>query len=145
MAHWHSLSYEDDEVIEPVTNAWAPKQWLVLADTYKNRRGCGYVFCDSFYTDVAHAELEQTLGRKVEPTRHIKFDSGRSKKPWIKKNVLSTRLCAAFAELRGNKYPTTIMQLKHFIRFLGATRDSKLVMKAQYKNIIKLTPIYMTL
>ena len=119
------LPYEDDEIIEPVTNAWAQNNGWCWQIPTKNRRGCGYVFCDDFVTpDQAHAELEQTIGRKVDPIRHIKFDSGRQETLWIK-NVLSIGLCAAFAEpLEATSIHTTIMQLKHFIYgSLGATRE----------------------
>jgi tryptophan halogenase len=119
------LPYEDDEKIEPVTNAWAQNNGWCWQIPTKNRRGCGYVFCDDFVTpDQAHAELEQTIGRKVEPIRHIKFDSGRQETLWIK-NVLSIGLCAAFAEpLEATSIHTTIIQLKHFIySSLGSTRD----------------------
>lgn len=110
------LPYEDDEVIEPVTNAWAQNNGWCWQIPTKNRRGCGYVFCDDFVTpDQAHAELEQTLGRKIEPIRLLKFDSGRQERLWIK-NVLSIGLCAAFAEpLEATSIHTTIFQLKHFI------------------------------
>ena len=119
------LPYEDDEKIEPVTNAWAQNNGWGWQIPTKNRRGCGYVFCDSFVTpDQAHAELEQTLGHKVEPIRHIKFDSGRQETLWIK-NVLSIGLCAAFAEpLEATSIHTTIMQLKHFVyACLGQTQQ----------------------
>ena len=110
------LPYEDDEIIEPVTNAWAQNNGWCWQIPTKNRRGCGYVFCDDFVTpDQAHAELEQTIGRKVDPIRLLKFDSGRQEKLWIK-NVLSIGLCAAFAEpLEATSIHTTIFQLKHFI------------------------------
>jgi tryptophan halogenase len=110
------LPYEDDEVIQPVTNAWAQNNGWCWQIPTKNRRGCGYVFSDEFVTpDQAHAELEQTIGRKVDPIRHIKFDSGRQETLWIK-NVLSIGLCAAFAEpLEATSIHTTIMQLKHFV------------------------------
>ena len=110
------LPYENDEVIEPVTNAWAqPNGWCWQIPT-KNRRGCGYVFCDDFVTpEQAQAELEQNIGKKIEPIRVLKFDSGRQEDLWIK-NVLSIGLCAAFAEpLEATSIHTTIMQLKHFI------------------------------
>ena len=119
------LPYEDDEIIEPVTNAWAQNNGWCWQIPTKNRRGCGYVFCDDFVTpDQAHAELEQTIGRKVDPIRLLKFDSGRQEKLWIK-NVLSIGLCAAFAEpLEATSIHTTIFQLKHFIYgSLGATRE----------------------
>lgn len=110
------LPYEEDEVIEPVTNAWAQNNGWCWQIPTKNRRGCGYVFCDDFVTpDQAHAELEQTIGRKIDPIRLLKFDSGRQENVWIK-NVLSIGLCAAFAEpLEATSIHTTIMQLKHFI------------------------------
>ena len=119
------LPYEDDEVIQPVTNAWAQNNGWCWQIPTKNRRGCGYVFSDEFVTpDQAHAELEQTIGRKVEPIRHIKFDSGRQETLWIK-NVLSIGLCAAFAEpLEATSIHTTIMQLKHFVyACLGQTQQ----------------------
>lgn len=119
------LPYEDDDIIEPVTNAWAQNNGWCWQIPTKERRGCGYVFCDDFVTpDEAHAELEQTIGRKVDPIRLLKFDSGRQEKVWIK-NVLSVGLCAAFAEpLEATSIHTTIMQLKHFIfSCLGQTNQ----------------------
>tara|TARA_B110000503_G_scaffold38048_1_gene62410 strand:+ start:210 stop:1694 length:1485 start_codon:yes stop_codon:yes gene_type:complete len=113
------LPYEEDEIIEPVTNAWAQNNGWCWNIPTLNRRGCGYVFSDNFVTaDQAHAELEQTIGKKVDPIRLIKFDSGRQENLWIK-NVLSIGLSAAFAEpLEATSIHTTIFQLKHFI--LGA-------------------------
>lgn len=110
------LPYEDDEVIEPVTNAWAQSNGWCWQIPTKNRRGCGYVFCDDFVTpEQAQDELEKTIGKKIEPIRVLKFDSGRQETLWIK-NVLSIGLCAAFAEpLEATSIHTTIMQLKHFV------------------------------
>ena len=119
------LPYEDDEVIQPVTNAWAQNNGWCWQIPTKHRRGCGYVFCDDFVTpDQAHAELEQTIGRKVDPIRHIKFDSGRQEKLWIK-NVLSIGLAGAFAEpLEATSIHTTIIQIKHFVfGCLGETKE----------------------
>ena len=81
-----------------------------------NRRGCGYVFCDDFVTpEQAQVELEQTIGKKVEPIRLLKFESGRQETLWIK-NCLSVGLCAAFAEpLEATSILTTIFKLKHFV------------------------------
>ena len=119
------LPYEDDEVIQPVTNAWAQNNGWCWQIPTKNRRGCGYVFSDEFVTaDQAHAELEQTIGRKVDPIRLLKFESGRQETLWIK-NVLSIGLCAAFAEpLEATSIHTTIMQLKDFVfSCLSTNRD----------------------
>tara|TARA_A100001388_G_scaffold158212_1_gene118014 strand:+ start:18308 stop:19789 length:1482 start_codon:yes stop_codon:yes gene_type:complete len=119
------LPYEDDEVIEPVTNAWAQKNGWCWQIPTLNRRGCGYVFCADFVTpDKAQEELEQTIGKKIDPIRLLTFDSGRQETLWIK-NVLSIGLCAAFAEpLEATSIHTTIMQLKHFIfGCLGTQRE----------------------
>lgn len=107
------LQYEEDESIQPVTTAWAQNNGWCWQIPTLHRRGCGYVFSDEFVTaDQAHAELEQTIGRKVDPIRHIKFESGRQQELWIK-NCVSVGLCAAFAEpLEATSIHTTIMQLK---------------------------------
>ncbi len=119
------LPYEEDEKIEPVTNAWAQKNGWCWQIPTLNRRGCGYVFCDDFVTpEKAQEELEQNIGKKIEPIRLLKFDSGRQERLWIK-NVLSVGLCAAFAEpLEATSIHTTIFQLKHFVfGCLGKDRD----------------------
>ena len=110
------LPYEEDEIIEPVTNAWAQNNGWCWQIPTLHRRGCGYVFCDDFVTpEQAQDELEKTIGKKVDPIRLLKFESGRQDKLWIK-NVLSVGLCAAFAEpLEATSIHTTIMQLKHFV------------------------------
>lgn len=109
------LDYDDSEVIKPVTVAWAQKSgWMWQIPTL-NRRGCGYVYSSEFTTeDQAHAEIENTLGRKVTPIKFIKFESGRSEKLW-EKNCLSVGLAAAFAEpLEATSIHTTIVQLESF-------------------------------
>ena len=123
------LPYTEDEVIEPVTIAWAQNNgWCWQIPTI-HRKGCGYVFSDEFITvDQAHAELEQTIGCKVEPINHIKFESGRQEKLWIK-NCVSIGLCAAFSEpLEATSIHTTIVQLTEFIsNCLNDTNDTSKV------------------
>ena len=47
------------------------------------RIGCGYVYQSSCITpDQAQQEVERVLGRKIEPIKHISFDSGRSEVLW---------------------------------------------------------------
>jgi tryptophan halogenase len=109
------LDYEADEVIKPLTVAWAQKNgWMWQIPTL-NRKGCGYVYSSEFTTDdQAHAEIETILGRKVNPIKFIKFESGRSEKLW-EKNCLSIGLAAAFAEpLEATSIHTTIVQLEAF-------------------------------
>ena len=81
------------------------------------RRGCGYVYSDEFISDdEAHAEVERRLGKKVEPIKFIKFDSGRLDTLWSK-NCLAVGLCAPFAEpLEATSIHTTIIQLEFFVK-----------------------------
>lgn len=109
------LDYEDNEVIKPLTVAWAQKNgWMWQIPTL-NRKGCGYVYSSEFTTeDQAHAEIETALGKKVTPIKFIKFESGRSETLW-EKNCLSIGLAAAFAEpLEATSIHTTIVQLESF-------------------------------
>jgi tryptophan 6-halogenase len=127
------LPYADDEIIRPVTTAWAQKSGWMWDIPTLHRRGCGYVYAGDFVSDdQAHAELEQTIGRKVDPLRVIKFEAGRLDKLWIK-NCMAVGLCAAFAEpLEATSIHTTIVQLESLV-FLylnpskSATCDSKAI------------------
>lgn len=119
------LPYEEDEIVEPVTTAWAQNNGWCWQIPTLHRKGCGYVFSDDFVSvDQAHAELEQTIGRKVDPIKHIKFDSGKLKDQWIK-NCMAIGLCGAFAEpLEATSIHTTVIQLKDFIfGCLGKDKD----------------------
>ena len=111
------LPYEEDEIISPLTTAWAQDSgWMWQIPTLE-RRGCGYVYSDEFISDdEAHAEIESRLGKKIEPIKFIKFDSGRLETLW-EKNCLSVGLCAAFAEpLEATSIHTTITQLEFFVK-----------------------------
>jgi tryptophan halogenase len=80
----------------------------------QHRRGSGYVFSDDFITvDQAQAEIETTLGKKVDPIKVIKFDSGRLENSWIK-NCYAVGLASAFAEpLEATSIHSTIQSLVH--------------------------------
>jgi hypothetical protein len=120
------LPYEDDEVIEPVTTAWAQSAGWMWQIPTQNRKGCGYVFDDNFISnEQAHAEIEKLLGRKVDPIRFLKFDTGRLEKAWVK-NCLSIGLSAAFAEpLEATSIHSTIVQLQSFIfEYLRDTKEA---------------------
>jgi tryptophan halogenase len=91
----------------------------------QNRRGYGYVFSDEFTTpDQAQAEIEQSLGKKIEPIRILKFDSGRLEDVWIK-NCMCIGLSAAFSEpLEATSIHSTIVQLTYFVfEYLRDTLD----------------------
>jgi tryptophan halogenase len=81
----------------------------------QKRKGCGYVFDSNFITaDQAHAEIEKALGKKIDPIRILKFDTGRLSKLWTK-NCLSIGLSAAFVEpLEATSIHSTIVQLTKF-------------------------------
>lgn len=112
--------YKPDEDIYGETLAWAQNNgWMWQIPTQK-RYGCGYVYCDKFVTpDKALEELEKTTGRKIEPIRNIKFESGRLNKFWIK-NVVSAGLASGFHEpLQATSIHTTILQLELLVNFLN--------------------------
>jgi tryptophan halogenase len=119
------MPYEEGERIEPVTTAWAQSSGWMWQIPVAERWGCGYVYDSNFISDdQAHAEIEAALGRRVDPIRFLKFDTGRLDKLWHK-NCLALGLCAAFAEpLEATSIHSTIVQLTSFIwDCLRDTRD----------------------
>jgi tryptophan halogenase len=110
------LPYEDNEMPELYTTAWAQSSGWMWQIPNQQRKGCGYVFDDNFITaDQAQAEIETTLGRPIDPIRVLKFDTGRLENVWGK-NCLAIGLSAAFAEpLEATSIHTTIAQLMTFV------------------------------
>ena len=88
----YTHQYEENEQIPNVTTAWAmPNGWMWQIPT-QERLGCGYCYSDKFVSEEqALKEMQEITGRKIEPLRNIKFDSGRLKEVW-KKNILSIGL-----------------------------------------------------
>jgi tryptophan halogenase len=119
------LPYEENEIIEPMTEAWAQKNgWMWNIPTL-HRRGMGYVFSDNFTTpEKAQEEIELALGKKIEPIRVLKFETGRLEEVWVK-NCLCIGLSAAFAEpLEATSIHSTIVQLTYFVfEYLRNTLD----------------------
>ena len=122
------IDYKEDEIPELYTTAWAQSSgWMWQIPTLV-RKGCGYVFCDDFITaDKAQEEIEKTLGRSIDPTRIIKFETGRLERLWTK-NCLSIGLASSFAEpLEATSIHTTITQLIQFnFEFLKDTLEDTL-------------------
>lgn len=119
------LDYDVGENIEPVTTAWAQSSGWMWDIPILERRGCGYVFDDNFIShEEAHREIESKLGKKIEPIKFLKFETGRGEVLW-KKNVLFLGLAAAFAEpLEATSIHSTIIQIQGFVlNFLKATRE----------------------
>lgn len=118
------LPYDDNEKIDPVTTAWAQKSGWMWQIPVQERKGCGYVFCDSFTSDEeAQNEIETILGKKIQPIRFFSFDTGRLEQLWSK-NCLFVGLSAAFAEpLEATSIHSTIVQLNWFA--FNYLRDTK--------------------
>ena len=107
--------YKDGDDVKLETLAWAqPNGWMWQIPT-QERYGSGYVFSDMFTTaDKAVEELEKNIGRKIEPIRHIKFETGRLEKFWVN-NVIGMGLAGSFLEpLEATSIHTTIVQLDIF-------------------------------
>jgi tryptophan halogenase len=110
------LDYDDSEMPEPWTTAWAQSSGWMWQIPVQERKGCGYVFDSNFITpEKAHEELETSLGKKINPIRVLKFDTGRLEKAWVN-NCLALGLASAFAEpLEATSIHSTIVQLVGFI------------------------------
>ena len=63
-----------EEVIRPVTTAWAQKNGWMWMIPVNGRQGCGYVFDSNFISDTeAVDEIQQTLGMEISPIKTIKI------------------------------------------------------------------------
>jgi flavin-dependent dehydrogenase len=120
------LEYQPNETIEPCTTATALSSGWMWDIPLKNRRGCGYVYNDTFISaDDAKKELENKLKRPIVPIKTIKFDPGRSEVFW-KKNVLCLGLASSFVEpLQATSIHTTLAQIILFVNdFLMPDKQS---------------------
>jgi tryptophan halogenase len=113
------LPIDEDNRPKPVTVAHALSSGWMWQIPTTERIGCGYVYQSSCITpDQAQQEVERVLGRKIEPIKHINFDSGRSEVLW-QSNCLVLGLAAAFTEpLEATSIHTTIVQLLTFMEYL---------------------------
>ncbi len=119
------LKYLEGETPESFTTAWAQKNGWMWQIPLMDRKGCGYVFDDRFTTpDKAQEEIETILGRKIEPYKVIKFDSGRQESAWVN-NCLVIGLSSTFLEpLEATAIHSMIVQIKNFVfEYLRPTLD----------------------
>lgn len=109
------IQYEPGEQPNPYTKATALSSGWMWEIPLKTRKGQGYVYDNRFITnEQAQQEVEEYLGKKIEPIKFINFDSGRSEDFW-KNNVLTLGLCSAFVEpLEATSIHSTIIQLLIF-------------------------------
>ena len=108
------LDHNPKEKTKCYSEAWAQSSGWFWDAAVQHRRGCGYVFSDDFISvDQAQQEIETSLGRKVNPIKVIKFDSGRLENSWIK-NCFAIGLASAFSEpLEATSIHATIRCLAH--------------------------------
>lgn len=115
--------YQDGEMPNPFTTAWAQKSGWMWQTPLLDRRGNGYVFSSAFTNvDKAQEEIETLLGRKITPARVIKFDTGRKPNAWVK-NCIAIGLSNAFVEpLEATSIHTTIASIKILVtEFIKST------------------------
>jgi len=106
--------YEENEIPKCYSVAHAQSAGWYWEASVQHRKGCGYVFSDDFISvDAAHAEIERTLGKKVDPIKVLKFDSGRLENSWVK-NCYAIGLASGFSEpLEATSIHSTIKSLSH--------------------------------
>lgn len=111
------LPYDNDEEFVPETKATALSAGWMWTIPLQTRKGCGYVFDSKYISrEDAQKEVEDFLGKKVEPIKWIEFDSGFSKEFWTK-NVICLGLASAFVEpLEATSIHNTIVQLAIFVK-----------------------------
>jgi len=107
-AKWKSFNLLLNEAIAFQTpdtnnyNCWTLAQamdagWMWRIPTY-GRWGNGYVYNNNYINkDQAKAEIEKTLGHRIEVAKNIKFQDGALDKCWVK-NCAAIGLSAIFAE-----------------------------------------------
>ena len=113
MPFW--LDHPDGEDISPFTLAHAQRAGWMWQIPTQDRIGCGYVYSDAHITpDQAQAEVEETLGRAIEPRNDIAVNAGRLDRAWIG-NCLATGLAQSFFEpLEATSIHGTIVQMMLF-------------------------------
>ena len=106
-------AYQPGELPEAWTTAWAQKNGWMWTTPLLDRKGNGYVYSsDHISDDQAQQEIEQQLGRKINPIKIIPFDAGRQSAAWID-NCVSIGLSSSFLEpLEATSIHTSIVQIK---------------------------------
>ena len=109
------LEFNERDEIPPFTLAWAQKSGWMWQIPTQLRMSCGYVYSDFFTSpEEAQVEIENVLGRKIEPRADIRINSGRLDKSWIK-NCLALGLSQSlFEPLEATSIHGTIVQLYLF-------------------------------
>lgn len=111
------LPIEEEEEFVPQTTATALSAGWMWTIPLQTRKGCGYVFDSGCISkEAAQKEVEEYLGKKIEPIKFIHFESGYSEEFW-KNNVLCLGLASAFVEpLEATSIHNTIVQIILFLK-----------------------------
>jgi tryptophan halogenase len=106
--------------------------WMFQIPTY-GRQGNGYIFDGDYITvDQAKNEVEKLLNKKIEITKHIKFDPGCVDRPWIN-NCVAIGLSANFVEpLEATSIGTSIQQI-FLLMHLLPNYDNKTIENYNYQ------------
>lgn len=110
MPFW--LNHDPETDIAPYTIADARSAGWMWNIPTADRIGCGYVFSDMHQSpEDAKAEVENLLGRPVEPRGLIPINPGRQEKAWVG-NCVSIGLSQSFLEpLEATSIHGTLVQL----------------------------------
>jgi tryptophan halogenase len=113
------LPHQEGVGVELVTRATAMSAGWVWQIPLQERIGAGYVYNDNFMSDdAALNEVEQWLGKKIQPVRPIKFEAGYYEQVWVN-NVLAIGLASGFVEpLEATSIGQMLSQLEIFSTFI---------------------------
>jgi tryptophan halogenase len=115
----------DLEKIDPITKAHAMSSGWMWEIPLSTRKGMGYVFDKNFISeDNAKLEIENKIGKEINPIKIINFKSGYLNKFW-NKNVLALGLSSSFVEpLEATSIHNTIIQISIFVKeFLNKNKE----------------------
>jgi tryptophan halogenase len=106
----YSKEVKFETLAEAMNSGW---MWKI---PLQQRHGCGYVYCDEFQTyEQSVDELNKKMGFKIEPIKHIKFDSGRYENVWYK-NIVAIGLSSHFLEpLQATSIHVSIVSLTYLL------------------------------
>jgi tryptophan halogenase len=110
---------------KPFTEANAMDAGWMWKIPLQQRLGCGYVSCDDFQSfDKSVEEIEKTVGHKIEPIKHIKFEAGRYEGAWYK-NIVANGLASHFLEpLQATSIHMSIFTITNLVWFFLKSPES---------------------
>jgi len=110
--------WEDNPKLINYTNIEAMKYGWKWGINLKHRSGNGYIFDpDLISVDTAIQEIEQSVGKKIEPVANLKFTPAQLENSW-RENVIAIGLSSGFLEpLESNGLIVVVAQLEHLSEY----------------------------